>query len=242
MSSLRKAGGSAGDEADAGPPLAFGSGGRRSPQRGNFFDDLSLDLRYGVRQLARRPAFTMLVVLTLAVGIGPNVAIFSIMKGLVLRSLPYPEPERVVAVWQTEISWRGYMPLSTHAYDALREGNNSFEELGVYEPYYFNFRDEDEPLRVSGVACTASVLRALGMEPARGRLFTGSSRPANGDIRDQAIPPMRSRKPRARTLNAICRPMRMMTAPATRRTGPAAAGVRLPIRLPSAATAVPRTM
>ena len=162
----------AGDTPDTSRPLAFGAGSNGSPPRGNVLDDLAIDLRYGIRQLFRRPAFTAMIVLTLAVGIGPNVAIFSVMKGLVLRSLPYPEPHRVVAIWQTETSWRGYMPLSTHAYDALRENNSTFEELGVYEPYHFNLRDEGEPIRVGGVACTASVLRALGMEPARGRLFT----------------------------------------------------------------------
>jgi len=161
-----------GEAPESSSPLAFGGGSNGSPQRGNLLDDLAIDLRYGIRQLFRRPAFTTMVVLTLAVGIGPNVAIFSVMKGLVLRSLPYPEPQRVVAIWQTETSWRGRMPLSTHAYDALREGNSSFEELGVYEPYYFNLRDEGEPVRVAGVACTASVLRALGMEPAQGRFFT----------------------------------------------------------------------
>jgi len=92
-------------------PLAFGAGSNGSPPRGNVLDDLAIDLRYGIRQLFRRPAFTAMIVLTLAVGIGPNVAIFSVMRGLVLRSLPYPEPHRVVAVWQTETSWRGYMPL-----------------------------------------------------------------------------------------------------------------------------------
>ncbi len=162
----------AGDARTPDPALVFGAGGRDFSKRGGFLDDLAIDLRYGARQLIRRPAFTVMVVLTLAVGIGPNVAIFSVMKGLILRSLPYPEPHRVVAIWQTETSFRGYMPLSTHAYDELREGNGSFAELGVYVPYSFNLRDEGEPVRVDGIACTASVLRALGMQPALGRLFT----------------------------------------------------------------------
>jgi len=137
-----------------------------------FADDLAIDVRYGARQLARRPAFTFMIVLTLAVGIGPSVAIFSILKGLVLRQLPYPEPARVVAVWETEVNDRSYMPLTAPDYFEFRDGNGSFEELGVYEPYVFNFSDGSEPIRVQGVACTASALRALQMEPAWGRLFT----------------------------------------------------------------------
>jgi len=64
------------------------------------------------------------------------------------------------------------MPLTAPDYFEYRDGNGSFEELGVYEPYVFNFSDGGEPIRVQGVACTASALRALRMEPARGRLFT----------------------------------------------------------------------
>jgi len=156
---------------------------RVSPRRGEgdqgvaakgtrFVDELATDVRFGARQLGRKPAFTFMVVLTLAVGIGPNVAIFSILKGLILRELPYPEPQRVVAVWETEIDSRGYMPLTAPDYFEYRDGNSSFEELGVYEPYVFNFSDGGEPIRIQGLACTASAMRALQMEPARGRLFT----------------------------------------------------------------------
>ena len=68
---------------------------------GSLLDSVSQDLRFGLRQIVRWPGFSLLVVVALAVGIGANVAIFSVLKGVALRQLPYHEPERLVAVWET---------------------------------------------------------------------------------------------------------------------------------------------
>jgi len=148
---------------------------------GLFVDNLAQDLRFATRQVTSRPTFTLLVVLTLAVAIGPNVAIFSTFKAVVLEPLPYPEPDRLVHIWETDVAGRWKSGLTAPNYWDYRDGNSSFEELGVYNPYVFNIGD-GEPVRVSGVLCSASLLRALGVEPALGRLFTdqeeleGSSR------------------------------------------------------------------
>ena len=70
------------------------------------------DLGYGMRQIVRRPFFSVAIILTLAIGIGPNVAIFSVLKAVLLEPLPYPEPERLVQVWQTDIDGRYRQPFS----------------------------------------------------------------------------------------------------------------------------------
>lgn len=139
---------------------------------GGFLAGLAHDLRFALRQVARRPGFTLLIILTLAVGIGPNVAIFSVLKGLILRSLPYPEAEHVVSVWETPPEGRWYMPFQAGDYFDIREQNSSFEEIGVYNDDWVNLAGDGEAARVLGMRCTAGVLRALGMQPTLGRLFT----------------------------------------------------------------------
>jgi len=137
-----------------------------------FIEGLARDLRLALRQAARRPGFTLLIMLTLAVGIGANVAIFSVMKGLILRSLPYPEPERVVAIWETPPEGRYYQPFAAPDYFDMREQNHSLKEMGVFRFNWINLAGDQEPVRVYGVAGTASTLRALGVQPRIGRLFT----------------------------------------------------------------------
>jgi predicted permease len=138
---------------------------------GRFLDGLGQDLRFALRQAARRPGFTLLVVLTLAVGIGANVAIFSVMKGLILRELPYPDAEQVVAIWETTPEARWYMPFQAPDYFDMREQNSSLEEIGVYNDTWINLAGEEGAARVLGIRCTAGVLRVLGISPRVGRLF-----------------------------------------------------------------------
>ena len=83
-------------------------------------DGLLRDLRFGVRYLAGRPVATLVIVLTLAVGIGPNVAVFSVFKALVLEPLPYPEPERLVQVWETDVDGRWRQPFSFPDFEDVR--------------------------------------------------------------------------------------------------------------------------
>jgi predicted permease len=138
---------------------------------GSFFDGLGQDLRFGVRQIGRWPGFSLLVVVALAVGIGANVAIFSVMKGVVLRPLTYPEPERLVAVWETPPEQRWHQPFSGPDYLDVREQSTTLQDIGVLTGRWFNLAAGGQPERIQGAECTASLLRVLGVAPARGRLF-----------------------------------------------------------------------
>jgi predicted permease len=133
--------------------------------------NLLRDLGYGLRQIVRRPTFSLVVIFTLAVGIGPNVAIFSVLKALVLEPLPYFEPARLVQVWQTDIDGRWHQPFSYPDYRDIREQSESFEAFGVQNPKSYNLGGA-EPLRVQGLRITADALVVWGVPPAHGRLFS----------------------------------------------------------------------
>ncbi len=137
-----------------------------------WLDDIRQDTLYAIRTLRRSPGFTLVAILILAIGIGANVAIFSMLKGIILRPMPFPDPDRVVAVWETQLGRRGYQPFATPDYWDIREQNTSFDEFGIYNFGWANVMvDDEEPERVRYVVTTASVLRALAMPPAHGRLF-----------------------------------------------------------------------
>jgi putative ABC transport system permease protein len=121
------------------------------------------DLRFALRQLRKNPGFTAVAVLTLALGIGANAAIFSAIKALLLHPFPYPNSDQIVQVWSNE-----GQPLSTPDFLDIRSQNKSFEEIGVYNPGRFNLGG-DNPESVYGMSCTAGAIRALGMRPALGR-------------------------------------------------------------------------
>jgi predicted permease len=129
------------------------------------------DLMVAGRLVLRRPGFAWIVVATLAVGIGPNVAIFSVIKAMMLDPLPYPEPDRLVQVWESPIESSWQQPLSYPDYVDFRDGSSSFAAFGVFSPCSYNIGD-GEPVRVEGNMATAEVLDAYGIKPALGRFFT----------------------------------------------------------------------
>ena len=129
------------------------------------------DLMVAGRLVLRRPGFALIVVATLAVGIGPNVAIFSVIKAMVLDPLPYPEPDRMVQVWESPVESVWQQPLSYPDYIDLRDGSSSLDAFGVFSPRSYNIGD-GEPVRVEGNMATAGVLKAYGIKPTLGRFFT----------------------------------------------------------------------
>ncbi len=137
----------------------------------SFLGGLLHDLMVAGRLILRRPGFALIVVITLAVGIGPNIAIFSVLKAVVLKPLPYPEPDRLVQIWETDIEARWSQPFSYPDYLDLREASSSFEAFGAISPRSYNIGDGD-PIRVEGFMVTAGVPHAYGIAPALGRFFT----------------------------------------------------------------------
>src|SRR5215208_5026062 len=130
------------------------------------------DLRFGVRTLAKRPGFALVAVLTLALGIGANTAIFSVVNAVLLRPLPFREAERLVVVYETTQSVpRDYV--SVPNLEDYRSGSRSFEGFATFVPQSVNLTGAGaEPERVVGAFVTSSFFPVLGIRPARGRAFT----------------------------------------------------------------------
>lgn len=158
------------------PELSYGG-----KMKSGFWDNRIHDVRFALRQLRRKPGFTAVVVITLALGIGPNVAIFSVVRALILEPFPWPEPTEVVHVFTTDVGFRRTNPSSVPDYLDLRERSTSFEHFGAYTTLMYNIGGE-EAERVQGIAATAGALRAFGVEPALGRLYTDDEELANARV------------------------------------------------------------
>ena len=135
-------------------------------------ENLVSDVRYALRSLLRRPAFTIIAVLTLAIGIGANTAIFSAIHSLLLKPLPFPELDRVVAIWD-KLPSRGvkHNEVTMANYLDLRSQTQSFEQLALYRWWNANLTGIDPPERIQGFLVTANYLDAIGMKPILGRNF-----------------------------------------------------------------------
>ncbi|HEX8188384.1 MAG TPA: ABC transporter permease [Pyrinomonadaceae bacterium] len=129
------------------------------------------DLRFGVRTLAKRPGFALVAVLTLALGIGANTAIFSVVNAVLLKPLPFRDAGRLVLVYETTRSVpRDY--ISVPNLEDYRAGSRSFEGFATFVPQSVNLTGAGaEPERVVGAFVTSSFFAVVGVEPARGRAF-----------------------------------------------------------------------
>jgi putative ABC transport system permease protein len=141
-------------------------------QRQRLEDDMFQDLRFGARMLWKNPGFTLIAVLTLALGIGANTAIFSVVNAVLLRPLPFPEPERLIRLWESNAG-RGLPEFSASApnFADWRKRQSAFEQLAAYEFATFNFTGSGEPERVAALSVTANLFPALGVLPTQGRNF-----------------------------------------------------------------------
>lgn len=127
-----------------------------------MMDAMLQDLRYGARMLRKNPGFTAIAVLTLALGIGANTAIFSLVNGILLRPLPFASPNELVSV-------TGTYPKG--AFVAMREQMKTLEPAAYYEGHEFNLTGRGEPIRLSGVLVSAEFFNVLGARPELGRPF-----------------------------------------------------------------------
>jgi len=144
----------------------------RDERRGRWLEDFAHDLRFGARSLARTPGFTAVAVLSLALGIGPNTAIFSSVDTLLLKPLPYPDADGLVRVFVHETGEARGSTLSVADLEALAPASG-FRHFGVYSTIGVSFALESaggaEP--ATGTAATAGVFGALGITPVLGRTF-----------------------------------------------------------------------
>src|SRR5690242_15303168 len=140
-------------------------------EREDSMDALRQDLRFAFRTLRARPAFTLIAVLTLGLGIGATTAIFSVVNAVLLRPLPWPQADRLVLIWGTRgpVRQNGVVYLD---YLDWQKESRSFDALGVIRGQSVNLTGGDQPERVTGSFVTADVFRMLGATPARGRFFT----------------------------------------------------------------------
>jgi MacB-like periplasmic core domain len=133
------------------------------------------DLKYGARMLARAPGFTIVAILTLALGIGASTAVFSIVNAVLLKPLPYPNAERIVFPWRQsppDIDL-GYneIPWGARSFHDFQRDIKSFQDIGAFETAGFNLTGTGDPVRIDGVRASSGFFRTMGVAPLLGRTF-----------------------------------------------------------------------
>src|SRR3954470_4996398 len=146
---------------------------RRSPGPGGSpMQSLLSDTRYALRLLRRAPLFSALVIATLALAIGANTAIFSVVNGVLLRSLPYRQPDRLVMLYEGIATVKQPFGFSAPDFVAFRERARSFDGIAAFRSVEYELSGIDQPERISGARVSASLMDVLGAPPALGRAFT----------------------------------------------------------------------
>jgi putative ABC transport system permease protein len=182
------------DEAEQAARREFGNLGLieedgRAACRWELIEDFWADVRYGLRGLRKNLGFTVVALLTIAIGIGANAAVFSVVDAVMLRPLRYPNSQQLVALQQDApgaaglASFRDGLRLSSSMYFTYSEQNRSFEAVGVWTPSIGNVTGVGEPEQVKVVAVTDGVLEALDVAPAAGRWLSHEDQIPNGPER-----------------------------------------------------------
>ena len=127
------------------------------------------DLRYAIRMMAKRPGFTLIAAVTLALGIGANTAIFSAVNAILLKPLPFPDSEQIVDVSETFKD--GHGSVSVPYYEDWKNQNTVFTGLAAYRATSFNLSTTETPQRIPGISVTANYFDVLGAKPELGRTF-----------------------------------------------------------------------
>ena len=149
--------------------------------RGTSFIELTLDdAKYAVRQLIGNPTFSIVMILTLALSIGANSAIFSVINGVLLKRLPYPEPEQLVRIFLSSHEYPKF-PLNPWDFLDFRARNRSFEAIAAFTRGDVQLSGEGEPVKLNGFGITSGYFRVLGLHPELGREFDFQAEiPGNG--------------------------------------------------------------
>ena len=140
-----------------------------------WLETLAKDLRYAVRGLRKNPGFTAAAVITLAVGIGATTTVFTVLNGILIKPLPYSEPERLVGVWHSAVfqgTTTNDFNLSPPMYVVYQEQNRTFQHFGVWRNFPANVTGIGNPEQVRSLIVTHGVLPALAVQPLMGRWFS----------------------------------------------------------------------
>jgi putative ABC transport system permease protein len=138
---------------------------------GGIFETLAQDIRYGARMLAKHKAFTSVAVITLALGIGANTAIFSVVNELLLRPLPYRDADRIVTVWEVSPGGRHQNSTSRANFRAWRQQTTSFNYMSVFSDQRLNLTGTGDPEELSVQFTSPDFFKILGVDPILGRTF-----------------------------------------------------------------------
>lgn len=139
---------------------------------GGVFETIMQDVRYGARMLTKHKAFTAIAVITLALGIGANTAIFSVVNELLLRPLLYRDAERIVMLWEVTPEGRRQNTTSRANFRAWRDQSSSFTQMAAFTDQRFNLTGDGEPEELSVQMATPEIFKVLGVDPLLGRTFT----------------------------------------------------------------------
>src|SRR4051794_37545913 len=132
------------------------------------------DIRYGLRQLIKHPAFTIIAITTLALGIGANTAIFSVVNTVMLKPLPFPKPDQLIALGNVDMRQKGQTDLNALSYPDFfdfREQNRTLANVAVYRDRSFALTTEEGATSLPGLKVSAEFFDVLGINPQIGRGF-----------------------------------------------------------------------
>jgi hypothetical protein len=141
-------------------------------QKLRWEDDMIQDLRYSVRMLLKKPGFTLIAIATLALGIGANTALFSVVNAVLLRPLPYQEPDRLVILW--EQGSRMEMSVAYPNFVDWRDRNQVFEKIAAFRRESFNLTGTGEAERLNGRMVSADFFATFSKQPLHGRDFAAA--------------------------------------------------------------------
>src|SRR5438067_1273792 len=141
------------------------------------------DLRYGLRQLLKHPAFTIIAILTLALGVGANTAIFSVVNSVLLKPLPFPEPDQLIALGNIDTRQKGQTDLNALSYPDFfdfRDQNRTLASIAALRDPILSLSSEEGASSVRGIKASAEFFEVLGIKPQMGRAFVRDDEQAGG--------------------------------------------------------------
>jgi predicted permease len=137
-----------------------------------MFEEILQDLKHGFRLLRKYPAFSLAIVVTVALGLGANATIFGVINAVLLEPLPYAQPDRLVRLWESNLKQnQPESPVSVPNFQDWQRQQTAFEQLAALEMATFNLTGRGEPQRVAAARITANLVPTLGVAPALGRSF-----------------------------------------------------------------------